>query len=58
MRELNVNEIEQVNGGFVALYWVGVGAVHAYRTYNLVRNVLQAGAAGAVVGGLKEHYGE
>jgi hypothetical protein len=51
MRELNVNEIEEVNGGFVALYWIGVGAVQAYRTYKLVRT-FSAGVAAGVGGEL------
>jgi hypothetical protein len=49
MRELKVTEIEEVNGGIVALYWVGVGLVHAYRTYKLVR-MFSAGVAGGVGG--------
>ena len=49
MRELNVNETKEVNGGLVALYWLGVGAVHAYRTYSVVRwfSLGAAGGAGA-----------
>jgi hypothetical protein len=31
MKELNVVEVKDVNGGVVALYWVGVGAYHGAR---------------------------
>lgn len=54
MRELNVNEIEQVNGGFfVSGAWIVYGAYRAYKAYRIVRTISQMGAAGAVVGGIK-----
>ncbi|MCP3429562.1 hypothetical protein [Opacimonas viscosa] len=50
MKELNANEIQEVNGGaFVAAYWVVKGAVHAYRTYKVVEKVTDA-AAGIAAG--------
>ncbi|MGS0824886.1 hypothetical protein ACVBIO_03660 [Shewanella sp. 0m-8] len=54
MQELTQKEIRKVNGGFVALYWVGVDAVHAYRTYSAVRFVTHATAGGALWDEIKE----
>ncbi|WP_157575725.1 hypothetical protein [Pseudoalteromonas sp. '520P1 No. 423'] len=56
MQTLNNNEIQEVNGGVVALYWVGVGAVHAYRTYSAVRFVAHASAGGALWDGIKSAF--
>ncbi|GGA90048.1 hypothetical protein GCM10011369_35270 [Neiella marina] len=53
MKELKESELSEVKGGFVALYWVGVGAVHAYRTYRAVRFGAQAVGGGALYDGLK-----
>ncbi|MAG76311.1 MAG: hypothetical protein CL811_06070 [Colwelliaceae bacterium] len=59
MRELNVNEIEVVKGGFLAsAAWIAYGAYRAYKAYKLVRTISHAGAAGAIVGGIKEANGE
>jgi hypothetical protein len=42
MRELNVNEIQEVNGGFIAsAAWVAYGA---YRAYKAVRTIAKFGA--------------
>ncbi len=53
MRELTVEETNDISGGIVALYWVGVGAVWAYRSYKSVRFVSQAMAGGALYDGAK-----
>ncbi|WP_018983659.1 hypothetical protein [Salinimonas chungwhensis] len=53
MRELAVEEMNDISGGIVALYWVGVGAVWAYRSYRTVRFVSQAMAGGALYDGAK-----
>ncbi|MBD3586238.1 hypothetical protein HHX48_10850 [Salinimonas sp. HHU 13199] len=53
MRELTFDEANNVCGGIVALYWVGVGAVWAYRSYKTVRFVSQAMAGDALYGGAK-----
>ena len=53
MRELTFDEVNNVSGGIVALYWVGVGAVWAYRSYKTVRFVSQAMAGGALYDGAK-----
>ena len=48
MRELNVNEIEEVNGGFIAsAAWIAYGA---YRAYSAVRTFSGAFAAGSAIG--------
>jgi len=45
MRELNVNEIQEVNGGFIAsAAWVAYGAYRAYRAYKAVRTIAKFGA--------------
>ena len=45
MRELNVNEIQEVNGGFfVSAAWIAFGAYRAYRTYRAVRTAVKFGA--------------
>ncbi|MGJ8691526.1 MAG: hypothetical protein ACSHW0_03525 [Thalassotalea sp.] len=38
MRQLTLNEVEKVNGGFlVSAAWVAYGAYRAYKTYKYVR---------------------
>ncbi len=49
MRELNVNEVEEISGGFVALYWVVKGGIYAYRTYSTVRTFSGAFAAAGTI---------
>ena len=45
MRELNVNEIKEINGGlFVSAAWMVYGAYRAYRTYRAVRTIAKFGA--------------
>ncbi|WP_440876482.1 hypothetical protein [Thalassotalea sp. PLHSN55] len=58
MRELNVNEIEQVNGGVVALAWAVYGAYRAYQAYKAVRFVTNAVAGGALYDGIKSGLGD
>ena len=45
MRELNVKEREEVNGGFiVSAAWIAFGAYRAYRAYRSVRTIAKFGA--------------
>jgi len=55
MRELSVNEVQEVNGGlFVSGAWVIYGAYRAYKAYRAVRRVTQF-VASAEAG---YHYGK
>lgn len=54
MRELNVNEIKEVNGGFIAsAAWIAYGAYRAYKAYRVVRFVAQASAGGSAWDAIK-----
>ncbi|WP_286340656.1 hypothetical protein [Ferrimonas sp. YFM] len=58
MEKLSKAEMQSVTGGFVALYWVGVGAVHLYRASSIVRVFSQSFAAGFGTEFFKSAIGE
>ncbi|GIU14596.1 MULTISPECIES: hypothetical protein [unclassified Shewanella] len=49
MQELTQKEIQEVNGGVAALYWVGVGVIRGaafvYRSFSATQIAYGAGAA-------------
>ncbi|MBT1451463.1 hypothetical protein KJ365_11290 [Glaciecola sp. XM2] len=46
MQELKFEQVEDVNGGVVALYWVVKGGIWAYRASGTVRFISQSMAGG------------
>tara|TARA_Y100000296_G_scaffold68210_1_gene81293 strand:- start:1526 stop:1702 length:177 start_codon:yes stop_codon:yes gene_type:complete len=57
MKELTTNQVQDVNGGIVALYWVGVGAFHLARmgiSYAARNPKTTIAAGGAVAGWFSE----
>jgi len=65
MKELNLNEVQEVSGGFI-INPVTIGlainaanyAVAAYRTYKTVRTLTQVGAASGAAGFLDGIFGD
>lgn len=57
MQELKFGQVKEVNGGFVALYWVGKGAYIAGKAavgYAVRNKVATAGAVGVAAGLMEE----
>lgn len=57
MQELKFGQVKEVNGGVVALYWVGKGAYIAGKAavgYAVRNKVATAGAVGVAAGLMEE----